>query len=112
MVPLVGIKPLHPPEAVQVEALVAVHDSEGLSPLSTAVGDAEIVTAGFAVPAVPPSIVTIAEVGLPGTAFSAPPSATANVLVPVNGFALLMGMLNVLAVASPLCHRSEEHTSE
>jgi hypothetical protein len=48
-VPLVGRVPLHPPDAVQVCALVALHCNVTGVPITTALFMAARVTAGFAV---------------------------------------------------------------
>ena len=98
--PLVARVPDQAPEPAHVVALLAFQVRTALEPMAMTVGVASIVTTGFVAP-LSPSIVTMAEVELPRTTFSACAIATARVLVPVNGFMLLIGMLKLLGVASP-----------
>jgi hypothetical protein len=97
--PLVVWLPDHPPEAAQAVALAEDQVNMALPLLATLFGLALRVTLGAAVTASPP-IDTMAE-AVPKFAPEGPAMAIARVFVPVNGLALLIGMTNVLAVASP-----------
>jgi hypothetical protein len=94
--PLTACVPLHAPEAEHEVALVEDQVKAEPLPLGTLAGFALIDTvgglAGVLLPA-SPLIVTMAEVTEPRDAPEAPAMATAKVLLPVNGTALLMGIV-------------------
>ena len=103
--PLVGTEPDQAPDAAQAVALVADQITVELSPFATLVGLALKATLGAF--AAPPLMVTMADLVVPIDAPSAPAMATASVLVPVNGAALLIGITKVLGAMSPLPQLSE-----
>ena len=83
-----------------------------LPPLDTLVGLALIETvgglaAGALAPLASPLIVTIADVVVPRDTPEAPAMATAKVLLPANGFALLMGITKDFGAVSRLPQLSE-----
>jgi len=98
------------PDAVQVPALVEDQVKVELPPLVTLVGLAPIETVGgLAAGALlaSPLIVTIADVVVPRDTPEAPAMATAKVLPPANGFALLMGTTKDFGAVSRLPQLSE-----
>ncbi len=109
-VPLTASVPLHPPDAEHEVALVEDQVKVELPPLDTLVGLALIDTvgglAGGALPA-SPLIVTIADVIEPRDTPEAPAMATAKVLLPANGVALLMGIAKDFGAVSCLPQLSE-----
>ena len=109
-VPLAASVPLHPPDAEHEVALVEDQVTVELPPLGTLAGLALIdIVGGLAggALAASPLIVTIADVTEPRDAPEAPAMATAKVLPPVNGAALLMGIVKDLGDESRLPQLSE-----
>jgi len=97
---------------VQVPALVEDQVKVALPPLDTLVGLALIETvgglaAGALALLASPLIVTIADVVVPRDTPEAPAMATAKVLLPANGFALLMGITKDFGAVSRLPQLSE-----
>ena len=108
--PLIACDPLHAPDAEQEVALVEDQVKAEPLPLATFEGLALIDTVGALgggamLPS--PLMVTMAEVTEPKLAPEAPAMATAKVLLPVNGAALLIGMVKDRGESSPLPQLSE-----
>jgi hypothetical protein len=97
-VPLTASVPLHAPDAAHEVALVEDQVNDEPPPLATLVGLALIDTVGGLAGGggggllASPLIVTIADVIVPRFVPAGPAMATAKVLLPVNGAALLMGI--------------------
>lgn len=109
-VPLTASVPLQAPEAEHEFALVEDQVKVEPLPLDTLVGLAFSVTVGGLAAGwllALPLIVTMADVVVPRDAPDAPAMATANVLLPVKGAALLMGITKVLGAVSRLPQLSE-----
>jgi hypothetical protein len=109
-VPLTASAPLHAPEAEHEVALVEDQVNVEPLPLDTFVGLALIdIVGGLGAGALAasPLIVTIADVIEPRDAPEAPAMATAKVLVPANGAALLMGITKDFGDESRLPQLSE-----
>jgi len=109
-VPLTPSVPFHAPDAAHEVALVADQVKVEAPPLGTLAGLALIETVGgLATGALPalPVIVTIADVVVPRDTPEAPAMATAKVLLPVNGAALLMGITKDFDAVSRLPQLSE-----
>jgi hypothetical protein len=101
--PLSACVPLHAPDAEHDVALVEDQVKAEPLPLGTLDGLALIDTVGALAGGVllpSPLIVTTAEVTEPREAPEAPAMATAKVLLPVNGAALLMGITKDLGESS------------
>jgi len=100
------------PDAVQVPALVEDQVKVEPLPLDTLVGLALIETvgglaAGALALLASPLIVTIADVVVPRDTPEAPAMATAKVVLPANGLALLMGITKDFGAVSRLPQLSE-----